>query len=235
MITHELLKNARANLRKTAFQPMTPEAMAAAQGGMPQPAGGAMPPMPPDAMAMGGMPQGAMPPMPPMMPPGAVPPPPPTPPQGAPPMDPSMGGMPPMDPAMMAMAAGAPPADPAAAMQGMPPEAAAAMQGTPVTLTLEDLQTVVSQLAGASQDKQEEGRITNKEIMAKLEDMEQALAGLLQAIGGPAQVGTAPAPEPPMPPPAPMPPMPDGSQMKMAAQGNGRLARVLAQMRRNGI
>ena len=107
MLDHKILKQARANISKVAFSPMTPEAQAAAA------AGGGAPPMDPAMMAPGGAP-----PMDPSM------------------MDPSMmapGGAPPMDPAMMDPAM-MPPGDPGMMPPGdpgmMPPEDPAAM--TPV-------------------------------------------------------------------------------------------------------
>ena len=78
MLDHNVLKAARANIQKVAFNPMTPEAQAAAaqQGAAPPPPGAA-PPMDP---AMAGMDPAMM---------------------GGAPMDPAMAGM---DPAMAGMA-----------------------------------------------------------------------------------------------------------------------------------
>jgi len=186
MIDHKLLKAARdaaatEGIQKEAFNPMTPEAQAAAaqQGAAPMDpamAGGA-PPMDPAMMG------------------------------GAPPMDPAMmGGAPPMDPAMMgmdpAMAGGAPPMDPAMmgmdpammgmdpAMMGMDPMAGGAPMedpaaaGTPVTLTLEDLRQVIKELDGEGpEDADKPKRATNRQIMDELSSLKEAIAALAAASG----------------------------------------------------
>ena len=95
MLDMNLLRLAKEALDKEAFTPLTPEAMAAANG----------PPPPMDPSMMGGAP-----PMDPSMMGGM-------PPQGGMPMDPSMMGGMPMDPSMMG---GAPPMDPSM-MGGAPP------------------------------------------------------------------------------------------------------------------
>jgi hypothetical protein len=168
MIDHNLLKEARDNIQKEAFNPMTPEAQAAAaqQGAAPPPPGAA-PPMDPAMMdpAMMG---------------------------GAPPMDPAMmGGAPPMDPAMMDPAMmGMDPAmmgmDPAMmdpAMMGAPVEDPAAA-GTPITLTLEDLRTVLKEIEGGEAPGEEEPkRATNKQIMEELSNVREMLTALAAAQG----------------------------------------------------
>jgi len=160
MLDHNVLKAARTNLYKEAFNPMTPEAQAAAaqQGAAPPPAGAA-PPMDPAMMGMDPAMAGA-----------------------APPMDPAMmGGAPPMDPAMMgmdpAMMGGAPPMDPA--MMGMPPEDPAAA-GTPVTLNLEDLKAVLQEIGGAEEPSK---RATNQQIMDELSGLKEIVAALAAAQG----------------------------------------------------
>jgi hypothetical protein len=172
MIDHKLLKEARENIQKEAFNPMTPEAQAAAaqQGAAPPPPGAA-PPMDPAMMdpAMMG---------------------------GAPPMDPAMAGMP-MDPAMMG---GAPPMDPAmmdpammdpammgmdpAMMGGAPPMDPAAA-GTPVTLTLEDLRTVMKEIGGGEgpEAEGEPKRATNKQIMEELASVREMVSALAAGMG----------------------------------------------------
>jgi hypothetical protein len=171
MIDHKLLKEARENIQKEAFNPMTPEAQAAAaqQGAAPPPPGSA-PPMDPAMMdpAMAGMPMdpamAGMPMDPAMMDPAMM--------GGAPPMDPAMAGMP-MDPAMM---------DPA--MMGAPVEDPAAA-GTPVTLTLEDLRTVMKEIGGGEgpEAEGEPKRATNKQIMEELTSVREMLSALAAGMG----------------------------------------------------
>lgn len=171
MIDLNLLKKqaaeARNGLRKNAFNPVTPEAQAAAMGG-------GAPPMDPMA-AMGGMPPGGDP----MAAMGGMPP-------GGDPMA-AMGGGMPMDPA--AMGGGLPP-DPMAmdpmAMGGMPPEPGMAEMeaeaGTPVQLNLEDLQQILQEVAGGK-EKEESGRATNKDIMTKMQAVDDRLSALAAALG----------------------------------------------------
>lgn len=170
MMDHKLLKQARENLKKEAFNPMTPEAQAAAaqQGAAPPPPGAA--PMPDPAMA-GGMPPEMM------APAGGMP--------------PEMAGMP---PEMMAdpMAGGIDPMtgmpiDPAAAGAAPPMEDPMAA-GTPVTLNLEDLQTVLKELGagGDSAPEGEEGeskRATNRQIMDELAGLREMVSALAAAAG----------------------------------------------------
>jgi len=167
MLDHNVLKAARTNLHKEAFNPMTPEAQAAAaqQGAAPPPAGAA-PPMDPAMM-------GAAPPMDPAMM-GAAPPMDPAMMGAAPPMDPAMmGGAPPMDPAMMGM-------DPAA--MGMPEDPAAA--GTPVTLNLEDLKAVLQEISGEGGAEEETSkRATNRQIMDELAGLKEVVSALAAAQG----------------------------------------------------
>ena len=171
MLDHKLLKQARENISKEAFNPMTPEAQAAAaqQGAAPMDpamAGGA-PPMDPAMMGMDPAMMG-----------------------GAPPMDPAMmGGAPPMDPAMMgmdpAMMGGMPPLEDALA-GGAPPMEDPAAAGTPVTLNLEDLKLVISELQGEGGEgapESESKRVTNKDIMAKMQTIEESLQALAAATG----------------------------------------------------
>ena len=217
MLDRNLLRLAKEALEKEAFAPLTPEAMAAAQGPPPPmpPQGGGMPPM--DPSMMGGMPpQGGMPPMDPSMMGGG----------GMPPMDPSMmggmpsqGGMPPMDPSMMG---GMPPPPPGGDMGG----------GQPVMLSMDDLQSILEQ---ASDHKGDHGKASNAEIMDRLDEIEGMLSDALglgdtaseagEAMGAPASPagpediaalmgaaqGQGMPPEagmPPMPPEAGMPPPP---------------------------
>lgn len=168
---HNLLKAAKANLeqslKKEAFNPMTPEAQAAAaqQGAAPPPAGA--PPMDPS-----------------MMDPSMM--------GGAPPMDPSMmGGAPPMDPATgmpldPSMMGGAPPIDPMA--MGMDPAAMGGdpmAAGTPVTLNLEDLKSVISELQGegGGEGGEKPKRATNAQIMEQLTNVQSQLDALASALG----------------------------------------------------
>ncbi len=100
---------------------------------------------------------------------------------GAPPMDPAMmGGAPPMDPAMMDPAM----MDPAMmdpAMMGEDPAAA----GTPVTLNLEDLQTVLKELSAgeAPEAEGESKRATNRQIMDELSGLRDMVSALAAAAG----------------------------------------------------
>ena len=178
MLDPKLLRQARANLQKEAFAPLTPEAMAAQQ--QPPPGGppGGAPPM--DPAMMGGMP----------------------------PMDPAMGGMPPMDPAMMggappmdpAMMGGAPPMDPA--MGGAPPMDPAAMGGMPpLTVSAEDLmalfQEISKQAPAEESSSGSSGRVTNRDLGERLEGLEAKLDALANALGmqlPPTEVGAGAAP-----------------------------------------
>ena len=170
MIDHNLLKLAKDSLRKEAYVPMTPEALAAAQqppppppGGDPNAGAGAPPPMDPNAM---------------------------------PPMDPAAaGGMPPpgMDP--NAATGGMPPPgmDPNAVPPPPPPEDPSA-GGQPVMLNLKDLQELFKQVnddgndeanaqADAGQPAQTSKRVTNKMINDKIDQFSQTLDMIAQALG----------------------------------------------------
>ena len=194
-LNSELVKMARARIAemtpKQAFVPIDPKAAQAAPGMMPP--GGA--PMPP-----GGAP---------MPPPGA----PPMPPPGAPPMDPMAGGgMPPPAPPMDPMAGGGmPPPDPS--MGGAPPpmpggDPAAGMppggepQGQPIIVGLDDLLQLFMEVAGSTgagpqegggeagnEPEKPKGTKANKD--AKLDQILEQQAGIMQALGLP---GAAPAP-----------------------------------------
>jgi len=170
MIDLNLLKKqaaeARNGLKKNAFNPVTQEAQAAAMGG-------GAPPMDPMA-AMGGMPPGGD--------PMAA--------MGGDPMAAMGGGGMPMDPVAMGgdpMAAMG--GDPMAAMAmggGMPPEPGMeemeAAAGTPVQLNLEDLQQILQEVSGGK-EKEESGRATNKDIMAKMQAVDDRLSALAAAMG----------------------------------------------------
>jgi len=163
MIDHSLLKKARAanapGIEKEAFNPMTPEAMAAAQGGAP--------PMDPAMAGAAGAP-----PMDPAMAGTA----------GAPPMDPAMmGAAPPMDPAMAGMDPAMMGMDPSMA----PPMEDPAAGGTPVTLTLEDLQQVFKEFQSGEEPEAEGDpkRATNKQIMSELTTVKDQLAALAAGMG----------------------------------------------------
>lgn len=132
--------------------------MAAAMPAAGAPMGGGAAPM--DPGAMGGMPPGGAPMDPSMvggLPPGGMPPM-----GGAPPMDPSMGGMPPImlsaqDLQILieqAAGAGAPPA----------PEAAPAPEEAP------------------AEDPAADGRVTNKELMERVDNMENMMGQIMAAL-----------------------------------------------------
>jgi len=207
MLDRMLIQAARANLRKQAFVPLTPEAQAAAAAGGGMPPGGMPPGAPPmpvvPAMMGGGMPPG--------MPPGL------------PPMDPAMmgGGMPPgappmpMDPAMMggAMPPGMP-MDPA--MMGMPP--APAPGGEPVMVSMDDLRSLVEEVVGKTGEA-ETKRVTNAQIMDKLEEIETTLS----AVFGPLSASEVGATEEPAAGTAQMPAgmPPDVLSMLQSTPGPG--------------
>lgn len=93
-------------------------------------------------------------------------------------MDPAMMGAPPMDPAMMDPAMTAPPGG------EMPMEDPAAAMGTPVTLTLEDLQQVMTEMKAAEEGGEgEPKRATNKQIMKEITGLKDSIAALAAASG----------------------------------------------------
>ena len=158
-------------LEKEAFEPMP--------AGMPPNSPEAMAAAPMDPSMAGGMPAD------PAMAGGMMP-----------PADPAMGGAP-MDPAMMdpAMAAGAPPMDPAMAA---PPA------GTPVMLNLEDLQMAIQSMMpppaapaaeAAPAEGEGDGKVTNRELDAKVEAVTQVVNAIAAAMG----VDPVAALEPPVP------------------------------------
>ena len=254
MVNRDVLHALLGLSQKRAYAPPGPppgaDPMAAAGGGM----------MPMDP-AMGGAPPpgGAMPPAMPMDPmAGGMPPP------GGMPMDPMAGGMPlpggmPMDPAM----AGAPPPG------GSPPGGE-----VPIMLAQEDLMMLIEQAASAmagggalegappsamEPGPEEDSRITNKELNARIDGLEDLLAQIASGLGIEQPMGAGAFMEgaPPMPmatgmPPPDMPPpdmpgggmgMPDPSMPadggipmnvpmgKMATDTQGDLANVLRRMR----
>jgi hypothetical protein len=221
MAVNKALLSRVMRLQKAAYAPPGP------------PAGGAMPPAPPmDPSMMGG----AMPPMDPSMMGGAMPP--------APPMDPSMmgGAMPPAPPMDPSMVGGLPP-DPS--MGGaMPPDAGGG--APPVMLSAEDLQALIEQAASAGASQAPEGgsetaggRVTNKQLMERVEGLESMLSQIMSALGlGMPQTNALPASEPPMeeappsdemapPPPMPSPdlaaaPMQPGLELTACKQASAR-------------
>jgi hypothetical protein len=124
-----------------------------------------------------------------------------------------------MDPSMMG---GAPPA------------------GTPVTLNLEDLQAIVSEIAGPKEE--DSGRVSNKDLGASVEALTQTVNAMAAAMGidpaaatqqNPAEAASAMANEPvpelgpeeaamaevPAPPVDAMPPVDPALMQSAAAQG----------------
>jgi hypothetical protein len=144
----------------TGGMPQDPAMMAAAMPPAGAPMGGGAAPMDPGAMG-GAMPPGGAPMDPSMV--GGLPP------SGMPPMDPSMGGAPPMDPSM----------------GGMPP----------IMLSAQDLQMLIEQAAtGAgtapeappeeapAEDPAADGRVTNKELMERVDSLENMLGQVMSAL-----------------------------------------------------
>jgi hypothetical protein len=230
MIDHELLNRVMEFAGKEAYAPpgaaMPPMDPMMMGGGMP-PAPQGMPPapqgMPMDPMAAGAPPGMPMDPMAAGAPPGM---------QGGGPMpDPSMVGALPPDPAAAGMAPGAPSA------------------GAPIMLAQEDLMDLIEIAAQSQQGggempggeagmpgmppeaeavgAEEDGRVTNKELAARIDTLEDTLAqissvmGIQQpaAAGEALGIGTGLEPVPPagagalMPDPA----LPDGGPMMPAA------------------
>lgn len=111
---------------------------------------------------------------------------------GAPPMDPAMmGGAPPMDPAMMG---GAPPMDPAmmdpAMMGGAPPEGGAP-PGEAITVGLEDLLTLFSQIAAEQGGGGGAPNEASPDMSKALDDITKRLESIESKLGG----GEPPTPE----------------------------------------
>jgi hypothetical protein len=170
MINHELLKQAKQRLEKTAAVPMGPMPAPPPPGAMPP--GGGMPPPGMDPAMMGGAPP---------MDPSMM--------GGAPPMDPSMmgGGMPPVDPATgmpidpatgmpmdPSMMGGAPPMDPAM-MGGAPP-----MEGTP--LTVEALTEILPQILD-EWDASKKEEPTKQDLANRVDDLEGQMLEIANAVG----------------------------------------------------
>jgi hypothetical protein len=237
MIDKNLLKLAKESLRKEAYVPMTPEALAAAQQPPPAPPGGdpnagaGAPPMDPNAMPPVDPNTGAP------MDPNAMPP---VDPNTGAPMDPN--AMPPTDPNAM------PPQDPNAA----PPQDPAAAGGQPIMLNLADLQALFKQVnddgndeadaqASAGQPESSPKRVTNKMLSEKIDQFSQTLDMIVQALGiqpPPQQTGpmpgapsTAASPEDIQAALAQMPPG-AAAQPKMAAvRSKDKLTKMIERLR----
>lgn len=178
--------------QKTAFAPPPPPPgsvpmtdAAMAAGATPPPAGG----MPMDPAAMGGMP--------PL------------------PMDPAMAGGMPMDPAMMG---GMPPPMDPAAMGGAPMDP----MSQPIQMTAGDLMAFVQQMGGApgaaeapAGEPAPSGRVTNAQLMERMDALEQMLGTLLEGLGA-ADPGAMGGGMPPMDPAMMDPAMMGGAPMDPA-------------------
>jgi hypothetical protein len=124
----------------------------------------------------------------------------------------------PMDPSMM----GGAPADPTA--------------GMPVMLNMDDLRAILAE-AGGKGGEGESARVSNRELMDKVEALEQGMGMLMEALQL-APPGAAPAGPMPGPqdlaaaaPPMGEPPMMDPGMMPKAAGARNHLAKQLRKLR----